>query len=170
MNNEFNKPAELVNSNDPFAEVNAMVDPFNKDKPESVCFHFFFFILKTQCDEAWNLLSKYTKQKFLDIVYEGIKETDEFYMQDEITNKEDLRKAFESNNPDLKESFWQQFSEDVKLEFLVEYAEFRPKLVKGEKAQVDAVFKLTDGSETKAPFNMVYEDSCWRMAFMESLD
>lgn len=155
---------------DPFAEINALVDPMDVAKPESVCFHFFFFLIKGQCDAAWRLFSKYSKQKIIDIIYEDIKETDEFYMQDQITNKMDLIKAFETNHHSLRQTFWLNLAEDVKLPYLIEYAEFRPRTIKGEKAYIDAVFKLKDGSESKAPFLMVYEESSWRFALMEASD
>lgn len=155
---------------DTFAEINALVDPIDVEKPESVCFHFFFYLIKGQCDLAWDLFSKYSKQKIIDIIYDDIKETDEFYMQDQITNKMDLKKAFENNHHSLRKTFWLNFAEDVKLPYLIEYAEFRPRTIKGNKAFIDAVFKLKDGTESKAPFLMVYEESSWRFALMESSD
>ncbi|MGD9579887.1 MAG: hypothetical protein AB7V50_00805 [Vampirovibrionia bacterium] len=159
-----------VQVDDPFAEINSLVEPLDLERPESVCFHFFFYLIKGQCDEAWSLFSKYSKQKIIDNIYDDIKETDEFYMQDQITNKVDLKKAFETNHPSLRKTFWLSFAEDIKLPYLVEYAEFRTKTIKGNKAYIDAVFKLKDGKESKAPFLMVYEDSLWKFALMESVD
>ena len=170
MGNEHNMSDGIEYEGSPFAQLDEMVEPLDIERPESVCFHFFFFIIKGQCDLAWNLLTKYSRNKIVDITYEEIQSTDEFYMQDEITNKEELRNAFESNSPDLQETFWLQFAEDVKLEYLVEYAEFRPRSVQENRAVVDAVFKLKDGTETKAPFRMIYEDSSWRMSLMEAAE
>lgn len=155
---------------DTFADINALVEPFDPKKPDSVCFHFFFYMIKGECDQSWNLLSRYSKQKVLDNIYTQIQETDQFYMQDKITSKEDLRKAFVANEQDLRQTFWLTLAEDVKLPYLVEYAEFRTRNIKENKAQVEAVIKMQDGSDTKIPFGMVYEDACWRLALMESAE
>lgn len=155
---------------DTFADINALVEPFDPEKPDSACFHFFFNMIKGECGESWGLLSRYSRQKILDNIYTQVQETDQFYMQDKITSKEELRKAFANNDQDLKKTFWLTLAEDVKLPYLVEYAEFRTRTIKENKAQVEAVIKLKDGSETKIPFGMIYEEGCWRLAFMEAAE
>lgn len=168
MDLEKNNNLETARNEDPFADINALVDPFDPQRPESACFHFFFNMIKGECGNSWSLLTRYSKQKVIDNIYAQLQETDQFYMQDKITSKEDLRKAFENNNQDLKQTFWLNLAEEVKLSYLVEYAEFKTRNIKENKAQVEAVIKLVDGTETKIPFTMLSEDSGWKMAFMEA--
>jgi hypothetical protein len=167
--NNINEPEEIQVEIDP-TSLEALVDPLDKEKPDSVLFHFYLNIMKGDCAEAWKMFSKYSQQKILDTAYDEMKETEEFYMQNDITSKADLRRAFEENFAPLKETFWLQFAMNSHADYMVEFADYRTKNIKGNKALVEAVLKRTDGQETKLPFNMVYEDSSWRVAMIETAD
>ncbi len=151
-------------------EIDTLVEPMDPQKPESVLFHFYLFILKGDCDQAWKLFSKYSQQKILDTTYDEMKETDEFYLQNEITSKGDLRKAFETNAPGLKGAFWLPFAMESYVDFIVELAEFQVRQIKTNKALLEIVFKRTDGLDVKIPINMVYEEASWRVGMVESVD
>ena len=148
-------------------QADPLLGPIDKEKPDSVLFNFFLYILKGQCDLAWDLLTKNTRQNLLDSCYDEMTSKQEFYLQDEITTKDDLKKAFENNHPGLKTTFWLSFAVHTSADYLVEYALYRIKFVKDKDAVVETVFKRKDGQEIAIPFNMLYEDSSWRVALTD---
>ena len=151
-------------------EIAKIIGTFDPEKPDKVLLYFYVYIMKGECDKAWALFSKYSQQKILETSYDEMKESDEFYLQNEITSKMDLKKAFEENNPGLKEAFWLPFAVNSYAEFLIEYADFNVKIKKDNKALVEAVLKRTDGVESRLPFTMFYEDSSWRVGMIETAD
>lgn len=168
MNFDLNKPSNGKIENNVVSELDEIVPPMDPEKPESVLFHFFLFILKGECNLAWKLFTRYSQQKILDTSYEEMQNNNEFYFQDEITTKEDLRRAFEENHKGLKQTFWYNFAIGASVDYMVEYAEYRPKAIKNNKTIVEVVFKRKDGLETKIPFQMLYEDTCWHFGLIET--
>lgn len=162
------KPDEQGPETNEFTEIDSMVMPFDSEKPDSVLFHFFLNLLKGYCDKSWRLLTKYSQQKMLDGLYEEMENKDVFYFQNIITKKDDLRRAFEENQKDLKEQFWREFAINCSADYMVEYGEYRTKAIKNNKTIVEVAFKRIDGMETKVNFQMSYEDSSWRVAMVET--
>lgn len=151
-------------------EIDSMVEPLDPDKPESVLFHFFLFVLKGECDKAWKMFTRYSQHKIIDGCYDEMKETDDFYLQNEITSKKDLRRAFEENHLGIKEAFWLNFAINCSADYMVELGEFKTKTNDDKKAIVEVILQKTDSSKVRLPFNLVYEDDCWRVGMIESMD
>lgn len=164
------KQADMPGDFDINKEIDGTVEPFDPEKPESVILHFFLFILKGECDTSWKLFSEYSQQKIIDNTYEDMQNSDESYLQDEISSKEDLKKAFEDNNKILKEAFWLPFAMNSNADYMIEFAEYNVESKKDNKAIVEAIFKRHDGLESKLPFKMIYENSSWRLGIIESAE
>lgn len=162
----FENNIEENNINNLLKELN--IEPFNPDKPENVLFYFNLYMIMGKCGASWELLSKYSKHKILDLLYTTLQESQEELSQQYIVTKDDLKLAFENDDKWLKEYFWQDFVIKSNALFIVEYAQLKSKIIDTNKSQVTATFTNKIGSESKIVIEMLYEDLSWRVGLIET--
>lgn len=162
----FENSIEENNINNLLKELN--IEPFNPDKPENVLFYFNLYMVMGKCGAAWELFSKYSKHKILDLVYKTLQESQEELSQQYVVTKDDLKLAFEKDERWLKEYFWQDFMVKSNAAFIVEYAQLKSRVIDTNKAQVIATLKNKSGSESKITIEMFYEDLSWRVGMVET--